>query len=122
MRQRSMAEPEGEGGPVVLDPRGVLRQGRAFLDLFWDIAKPEQELRLAATESLLRHLREGRKVRRGPRLRQAGRRGRGCGQAAGGHGPSFSPLALGTGAPGRPAGFRAERSPPELGLSCRTMS
>ncbi|NXE78433.1 MBB1A protein, partial [Cochlearius cochlearius] len=40
---------------------GVLRQGRAFLDFFWDIAKPEQEVRLAATESLLRHLREGKK-------------------------------------------------------------
>ncbi|NXN10081.1 MBB1A protein, partial [Indicator maculatus] len=28
---------------------------------FWDIAKPEQEVRLAATENLLRHLREGKK-------------------------------------------------------------
>ncbi|NWH61177.1 MBB1A protein, partial [Geococcyx californianus] len=43
------------------DPRGVLRQTRAFLDFFWDIAKPEQELRLAATQSLLRHLRDGQK-------------------------------------------------------------
>nr|XP_005494244.3 myb-binding protein 1A [Zonotrichia albicollis] len=49
------------GGAAVTDPRGVLRQGRAFLDFFWDIAKPEQEVRLAATESLLRHLREGKK-------------------------------------------------------------
>ncbi|KAM7033257.1 myb-binding protein 1A [Acridotheres tristis] len=48
-------------GAAVSDPRGVLRQGRAFLDFFWDIAKPEQEVRLAATESLLRHLREGKK-------------------------------------------------------------
>ncbi|NXD68008.1 MBB1A protein, partial [Eolophus roseicapillus] len=57
-----MAELEGLGGGcVVTDPRGVLRQGRAFLDFFWDIAKPEQEVRLAATENLLRHLREGRK-------------------------------------------------------------
>ncbi|XP_065550512.1 myb-binding protein 1A [Lathamus discolor] len=57
-----MAELEGlGGGGVVADPRGVLRQGRAFLDFFWDIAKPEQEVRLAATENLLRHLREGRK-------------------------------------------------------------
>ncbi|NWT26354.1 MBB1A protein, partial [Cardinalis cardinalis] len=53
-------EPRG-GGAAVTDPRGVLRQGRAFLDFFWDIAKPEQEVRLAATESLLRHLREGKK-------------------------------------------------------------
>ncbi|XP_027301758.3 myb-binding protein 1A [Anas platyrhynchos] len=51
----------GGGGGGVADPRGVLRQGRAFLDLFWDIAKPEQEVRLAATENLLRHLRDGGK-------------------------------------------------------------
>ncbi|KAM6048418.1 myb-binding protein 1A [Theristicus caerulescens] len=56
-----MAEPEGQAGGAGGDPRGVLRQGRAFLDFFWDIAKPEQEVRLAATENLLRHLREGRK-------------------------------------------------------------
>ncbi|XP_068766551.1 myb-binding protein 1A [Struthio camelus] len=57
-----MAEREPRGGGVAgADARGVLRQGRAFLDLFWDIAKPEQEVRLAATESLLRHLRDGRK-------------------------------------------------------------
>nr|XP_047923861.1 myb-binding protein 1A isoform X1 [Anser cygnoides]XP_047923862.1 myb-binding protein 1A isoform X2 [Anser cygnoides] len=49
------------GGGGVADPRGVLRQGRAFLDFFWDIAKPEQEVRLAATENLLRHLRDGGK-------------------------------------------------------------
>ncbi|XP_049657926.1 myb-binding protein 1A [Accipiter gentilis] len=56
-----MAEQGGQGGGVAADPRGVLRQGRAFLDFFWDIAKPEQEVRLAATENLLRHLKEGRK-------------------------------------------------------------
>uniref|UniRef100_A0A8C3CUT2 MYB binding protein 1a n=1 Tax=Cairina moschata TaxID=8855 RepID=A0A8C3CUT2_CAIMO len=56
-----MAERAGGGGGGVADPRGVLRQGRAFLDLFWDIAKPEQEVRLAATENLLRHLRDGGK-------------------------------------------------------------
>ncbi|XP_069647569.1 myb-binding protein 1A isoform X1 [Haliaeetus albicilla] len=56
-----MAELGGRGGGVAADPRGVLRQGRAFLDFFWDIAKPEQEVRLAATENLLRHLKEGRK-------------------------------------------------------------
>ncbi|NXO73328.1 MBB1A protein, partial [Phainopepla nitens] len=37
-------EQRGSGGAAVTDPRGVLRQGRAFLDFFWDIAKPEQEL------------------------------------------------------------------------------
>ncbi|NXY83003.1 MBB1A protein, partial [Alcedo cyanopectus] len=56
-----MAEREAPGAAAVTDPRGVLRQGRAFLDFFWDIAKPEQEVRLAATENLLRHLREGKK-------------------------------------------------------------
>ncbi|KAM6338178.1 LOW QUALITY PROTEIN: myb-binding protein 1A [Alca torda] len=56
-----MAEREGLGGGAVSDPRGVLRQGRVFLDCFWDIARPEQEVRLAATENLLRHLWEGRK-------------------------------------------------------------
>uniref|UniRef100_A0A8B9ENQ5 MYB binding protein 1a n=1 Tax=Anser cygnoides TaxID=8845 RepID=A0A8B9ENQ5_ANSCY len=40
---------------------GAARAGRAFLDFFWDIAKPEQEVRLAATENLLRHLRDGGK-------------------------------------------------------------
>ncbi|NXM77311.1 MBB1A protein, partial [Serilophus lunatus] len=54
-------EERGGGGAAVADPRGVLRQGRAFLDFFWDIAKPEQEVRLAATENLLGHLREGKK-------------------------------------------------------------
>lgn len=70
----------GGGGGGVADPRGVLRQGRAFLDLFWDIAKPEQEVRLAATENLLRHLRDGGKVRGGPGgmegWMEGGRRGR----------------------------------------------
>ncbi|XP_074869516.1 myb-binding protein 1A [Carettochelys insculpta] len=37
--------------------RGILQQNRQFLDFFWDIAKPQQEVRLAATESLLRYLR-----------------------------------------------------------------
>ncbi|XP_059721876.1 myb-binding protein 1A [Haemorhous mexicanus] len=60
MEQMGQMEPRG-GGAAVTDPRGVLRQGRAFLDFFWDIAKPEQEVRLAATESLLRHLQEGKK-------------------------------------------------------------
>ncbi|TRZ11948.1 hypothetical protein HGM15179_015160 [Zosterops borbonicus] len=60
MEQIEQKEQRGGGAPVT-DPRGVLRQGRAFLDFFWDIAKPEQEVRLAATESLLRHLREGKK-------------------------------------------------------------
>ncbi|XP_073430787.1 myb-binding protein 1A [Dendrobates tinctorius] len=36
--------------------RGGLQQNRQFLDYFWDIAKPEQEVRLAATENLLQYL------------------------------------------------------------------
>ncbi|XP_073521286.1 myb-binding protein 1A [Phyllobates terribilis] len=36
--------------------RGVLQQNRQFLDFFWDIAKPEQEVRLAATENLIQYL------------------------------------------------------------------
>lgn len=60
-----MAEPGvRRGGAVPADPRGVLRKGRAFLDLFWDIAKPEQDVRLEATENLLRHLRDGGEVRK----------------------------------------------------------
>ncbi|KAM4046399.1 myb-binding protein 1A [Anomaloglossus baeobatrachus] len=37
--------------------RGVLQQNRQFLDFFWDIAKPEQEVRLTATEHLIQYLR-----------------------------------------------------------------
>ncbi|XP_042647300.1 myb-binding protein 1A-like [Tyto alba] len=59
MAGRGGAGRDGTGGSA--GPRGALRRGRAFLDCFWDIARPEQEVRLAATESLLRHLREGRK-------------------------------------------------------------
>ncbi|XP_031985642.1 myb-binding protein 1A isoform X1 [Corvus moneduloides] len=60
-REQMEQREQRDGGAAVTDPRGVLRQGRAFLDFFWDIAKPEQEVRLEATESLLRHLREGKK-------------------------------------------------------------
>ncbi|XP_029468530.1 myb-binding protein 1A isoform X2 [Rhinatrema bivittatum] len=40
---------------------GLLRQNRQFLDFFWDIAKPEQTVRLAATESLVRYLKSSEK-------------------------------------------------------------
>ncbi|XP_032127592.1 myb-binding protein 1A isoform X6 [Sapajus apella] len=39
------------------DRHGLLKHSREFLDFFWDIAKPEQETRLAATEKLLEYLR-----------------------------------------------------------------
>lgn len=98
-----MAEREGPGSGVVSDPRGVLRQGRVFLDFFWDIARPEQEVRLAATENLLRHLREGRKVRRGSGLGMGpgGRRGCGFGRGHGG-----APAGLAAGGARQPRGVR----------------
>jgi len=65
-----MAEMEGRGlaecvspggaaksGPQPADREGLLKQSREFLDFFWDIAKPEQETRLGATENLLEYLR-----------------------------------------------------------------
>ncbi|XP_075760429.1 myb-binding protein 1A [Pelodiscus sinensis] len=48
---------EAAPAPGPAGPRGTLQQNRQFLDFFWDIAKPQQEVRLAATESLLRYLR-----------------------------------------------------------------
>nr|XP_008122535.1 PREDICTED: myb-binding protein 1A [Anolis carolinensis] len=39
----------------------LLGQGREFLDFFWEVARPEQERRVAATEALLAHLKERRK-------------------------------------------------------------
>ncbi|KAM4699649.1 myb-binding protein 1A [Discoglossus pictus] len=37
--------------------RGILQQNRQFLDFFWDIAKPDQGVRLTATEGLIEYLR-----------------------------------------------------------------
>nr|KAF6457664.1 MYB binding protein 1a [Rousettus aegyptiacus] len=39
------------------DRHGLLKHSREFLDFFWDIAKPQQETRLEATEKLLEYLR-----------------------------------------------------------------
>nr|DBA33364.1 TPA: hypothetical protein GDO54_001059 [Pyxicephalus adspersus] len=41
--------------------RSVLQQNRQFLDFFWDIAKPDQEVRLKATENLIEHLKSSEK-------------------------------------------------------------
>ncbi|XP_018408889.1 PREDICTED: myb-binding protein 1A [Nanorana parkeri] len=41
--------------------RGVLQQNREFLDFFWDIAKPDQEVRLKATEKLIEYLKASEK-------------------------------------------------------------
>ena len=46
----------------VTDAKGVLQQNREFLDFFWDIAKPEQEVRLGAVEHLVQYLRSSDKV------------------------------------------------------------
>ncbi|XP_077749296.1 myb-binding protein 1A [Canis aureus] len=59
---RAAAEPGSPGGAAdsgarPADREGLLKQSREFLDFFWDIAKPEQETRLAATENLLEYLR-----------------------------------------------------------------
>ncbi|TNN27874.1 Myb-binding protein 1A-like protein [Liparis tanakae] len=43
-----------EPGPV--KPTGVLQQNRLFLDFFWDLAKPDQAVRLRAVEELIRYL------------------------------------------------------------------
>lgn len=48
-------ETESEG-PETAPEGPPLLQNRAFLDLFWDLAKPEQEVRLRAVESLVQHL------------------------------------------------------------------
>lgn len=48
--------------PKVTDANGILKQNREFLDYFWDIAKPEREIRLAAIENLVEHLKKSEKV------------------------------------------------------------
>ncbi|XP_025218486.1 myb-binding protein 1A isoform X2 [Theropithecus gelada] len=62
MGSRELAEPLSPGeatqsGARPTDRHGLLKHSREFLDFFWDIAKPEQETRLAATEKLLEYLR-----------------------------------------------------------------
>ena len=49
--------------PKVTDAKGILQQNREFLDFFWDIAKPEQEIRLSAIEHLIQYLKKSDKVR-----------------------------------------------------------
>ena len=49
--------------PKVMDAKGILLQNREFLDFFWDIAKPEQEIRLKAIEDLVEYLKNSNKVR-----------------------------------------------------------
>ncbi|KAM4620699.1 myb-binding protein 1A-like protein [Polymixia lowei] len=47
--------------PKVTDAKGILQQNREFLDFFWDIAKPEQEIRLKAIEDLVQYLKKSEK-------------------------------------------------------------
>ncbi|XP_053297734.1 myb-binding protein 1A-like protein [Pleuronectes platessa] len=41
---------------------GVLQQNRVFLDFFWDLAKPDQEVRLKAVEDLIQYLKTNDKA------------------------------------------------------------
>nr|XP_012634638.1 myb-binding protein 1A [Microcebus murinus] len=59
---QDVAEPTSPGeatqsGALPADRHGLLQHSREFLDFFWDIAKPQQETRLEATEKLLEYLR-----------------------------------------------------------------
>ncbi|XP_023586766.1 myb-binding protein 1A [Trichechus manatus latirostris] len=62
LESQDLAEPVSPGettksGARPADRHGLLQHSREFLDFFWDIAKPEQETRLEATEKLLEYLR-----------------------------------------------------------------
>lgn len=41
---------------------GTLQQNRVFLDFFWDLAKPDQEVRLKAVENLIQYLKTENKA------------------------------------------------------------
>lgn len=94
MGSRELAESLSPGeatqsGARPADRHGLLKHSREFLDFFWDIAKPEQETRLAATEKLLEYLRgrpkvEWRGLGQGPRISRQGSGG-GPGIWDGGH-------------------------------------
>lgn len=49
-------------GPV--RSAGILQQNRVFLDFFWDLAKPDQEIRLKAVGDLVQYVKTNNKVRR----------------------------------------------------------
>ncbi|XP_058416005.1 myb-binding protein 1A isoform X2 [Diceros bicornis minor] len=62
MESEDVAETMSPGGATKsgarpADRHGLLKHSREFLDFFWDIAKPQQETRLEATEKLLEYLR-----------------------------------------------------------------
>ncbi|KAM6907010.1 myb-binding protein 1A-like protein [Xenentodon cancila] len=45
-----------------LRPAGILQQNRVFLDFFWDLAKPDQGVRLKAVENLIQYLKTENKA------------------------------------------------------------
>ncbi|XP_043853301.1 myb-binding protein 1A [Dromiciops gliroides] len=55
---RGAAGAEEQAPSSSSEPAPLLQQSRDFLDLFWGIAKPAQEERLAATAALVKRLRE----------------------------------------------------------------
>lgn len=57
MKSPTKTEPANPAEAPQGDRRNLLEHSREFLDFFWDIAKPEQETRLQATEKLLEYLR-----------------------------------------------------------------
>lgn len=57
MKSPTKAEPASPAEAPQGDRRSLLEHSREFLDFFWDIAKPDQETRLRATEKLLEYLR-----------------------------------------------------------------
>uniref|UniRef100_A0A3P8YEH9 MYB binding protein (P160) 1a n=1 Tax=Esox lucius TaxID=8010 RepID=A0A3P8YEH9_ESOLU len=58
----NMGEIENEPvRPKITDSKGILKKNREFLDFFWDIAKPEQEIRLKAIENLIQYLKKSEK-------------------------------------------------------------
>lgn len=64
MEDQELAEPMSPEAVAEADRRGLLKHSREFLDFFWDIAKPEQQTRLEATEKLLEYLRTRPRGRR----------------------------------------------------------
>ncbi|XP_031725142.1 myb-binding protein 1A-like protein [Anarrhichthys ocellatus] len=48
--------------PEPVKPTGIPQQNRVFLDFFWDLAKPDQEVRLKAVENLIQYLKTNNKA------------------------------------------------------------
>lgn len=104
MESRVPSESASPGGAATSGPRpadreGLLQQSREFLDFFWDIAKPEQETRLEATEKLLAYLRARPQV--GGRGARGGWKGRDRAGARGGGGGAPRGTAVFTAGPAR---------------------